>query len=68
MTPAVVPGGVVWAVIGALWCAWLAATLWWRPLPHAGAVLRWLVGSWLGRLLPLAAWAEIGWHVFCQRP
>lgn len=68
VTEAVVIGGAVWAVIGGLWCAWLLATAWWRPLPHAGDALRWLVGSWLGRAVALAVWAEAGWHVFCQRP
>lgn len=61
-------GAVVWAVIAGGFAAWLVLTVLWRRLPHAGDVLRWLVSSWLGRALALAAWAGVGWHVFCQRP
>lgn len=65
---AVTLGGVVWAVIAAAVATWLVLTLVWRRLPHAGDVARWIVTSWPGRVLALAIWAEVGWHVFCQRP
>jgi hypothetical protein len=61
-------GAVVWAVIGAGWAAWLVVTCVVRRLPGIGSVVHAICGSWLGRLLALAAWAEAGWHLFGQRP
>lgn len=62
------PGAAVWAVIGAGWVAWLVVTRLVGPLPGIERVVRLLLGSWLGRAVALAAWAEAGWHVFGQRP
>ena len=68
---AVVVGSAVWIVIGVALGAWLIVTslpILGRQLPSALAVIRYFLHSWLGRLLLLAAWAEVGWHLFCQRP
>ncbi|MGH8987286.1 MAG: hypothetical protein ACRDXC_01635 [Acidimicrobiales bacterium] len=61
-------GAIVWAVIGAGWVAWVVVTRCVRPLPGIAAVVHAVLGSWLGRLIALAAWAEAGWHLFGQRP
>ena len=61
-------GAVVWAVLGGAWVVWLLAAAAVPVLPGPLRVARGLVGSWPGRAISLAAWAEIGWHVFCQRP
>lgn len=66
---AVVVGGVVWAVLAGAILVWVAVTsVAGRRFPRIVDVLRWLLRSWLGRALALAAWAGAGWHVFCQRP
>lgn len=63
------PGSAVWAVLGALLLAGLAASaLWRRRLPTLASVVRWWLDCWLGRIILLAAWAEVGFHVFGQRP
>ncbi len=62
------PGAVVWTAIGGAWLAWLAVTRTVRPLPGIASVVRAFLGSWLGRIVALAAWAEAGWHLFGQRP
>lgn len=61
-------GGVVWVAIGAAWSVWLVVTRLVRPLPGVESVVRAFLGSWLGRMVALAAWAEAGWHLFGQRP
>ncbi|HVC14426.1 MAG TPA: hypothetical protein VND62_06160 [Acidimicrobiales bacterium] len=61
-------GAAVWAGIGAAWLVWLVASRLVRPLPGIDAVVKAFLGSWLGRVLALAAWAEAGWHLFGQRP
>jgi hypothetical protein len=61
-------GAAVWAAIGAAWLAWLVVTRVVRPLPGIESVVRAFLGSWLGRIIALAAWAEAGWHLFGQRP
>ncbi len=69
MTLAVEPGLVVWwalAVGAAGWLAVLAFSA--RPLVGPGRVVRWILSSWLSRLLFVMAWWVVGWHVFCQRP
>jgi len=67
---AVVAGNVVWAVLAGALVAWVVVTqmIGGERLPGITAVLSWWLQSWLGRLLLLAAWAEAGWHLFCQRP
>jgi hypothetical protein len=65
----IAPGAVVWVVLAAGvvgWLAVLALTSWTRV--GVRTVGRWLLGSWLPRLVLLAAWGAAGWHVFCQRP
>lgn len=61
-------GAAVWAVIGAGWVVWLVATQLVRPLPGVDSVVHAFLGSWLGRAIAIAAWAEAGWHLFGQRP
>jgi len=61
-------GGLVWAVIGAGWVVWLVVTRLVRPLPGIDSVAHAFLGSWIGRVIALAAWAEAGWHLFGQRP
>ncbi|MGH9089755.1 MAG: hypothetical protein ACRDYZ_16890, partial [Acidimicrobiales bacterium] len=61
-------GAVVWAGIAAVVVAWFTVTGLSGRLPHAGDVLGWLVGSWLARLVAVAAWVAVGWHLFNQRP
>ena len=67
---AVVTGDVVWAVVAGALVTWVVVTEVAGPrrLPTAAGVARWFLQCWVGRFLLLAAWAEIGWHVFCQRP
>ncbi len=61
-------GSIVWVLIGAGWGGWLVATKLVRPLPWIDSVAHAFLGSWPGRLLALAIWAEAGWHLFGQRP
>ncbi len=61
-------GGVVWTVVAAAWLAWLVVSQRVRSWPGIGSVVHALLGSWLGRVLAFAAWAEAGWHLFGQRP
>ncbi|MHB8262436.1 MAG: hypothetical protein ACYDGY_01620 [Acidimicrobiales bacterium] len=71
MIQAVVIGGVVWLVIGGSFAIWLIVTslpVSGKRLPNVVAVVRYFLHSWLGRVLLLGAWAEVGWHLFCQRP
>lgn len=67
---AVVAGAVVWLAIGGALTTWLLVTfLAGRGrLPSVVDVLRWFLSSWAGRLLVVASWAELGWHLFTQRP
>ncbi|MCL5948742.1 MAG: hypothetical protein M1420_06250 [Actinobacteria bacterium] len=71
MIPGVVIGDVVWMVIGGSFATWLAVTSLpaiGRRLPNGVAIVRHFLHSWIGRVLLLGAWAEVGWHLFCQRP
>jgi hypothetical protein len=61
-------GAGVWVAIGAAWVVWLVVTRLVRPLPGIERVVRAFLGSWLGRGIALAVWAEAGWHLFGQRP
>lgn len=61
-------GAVVWTVIAAGWVVWLVVTQLVRQLPGIDSVAHAVIGSWLGRVIALAAWAEAGWHLFGQRP
>jgi hypothetical protein len=64
----VLTGDAVWAALAGAWVVWLVVTATVRGLPTPADGGRWLVASWAGRLLGLALWAEVGWHLFCQRP
>lgn len=61
-------GAAVWVAIGVAWLVWLVATRLVRGLPGIDWVVHGFLGSWLGRTIALAAWAEAGWHLFGQRP
>lgn len=61
-------GAIVWTVIAAGWVVWLVVTRFVRTLPGIGSVVHAFLGSWLGRVVAIAAWAEAGWHLFGQRP
>ena len=69
MTPAVVPGAVVWLALATGTLGWLGiAALSAGRLAGPRRALRAFLGSWPPRIMILAAWAAAGWHVFCQRP
>lgn len=61
-------GAAVWVAIGSAWLACVLVTRLVRRLPGIESVVHGLLGSWLGRAIALAAWAEAGWHIFGQRP
>lgn len=61
-------GDVVWAVLAGCWVCWMVLSSLWSRVPGINAFGRSLLGSWLGRYVALAAWAAVGWHLFCQRP
>ncbi len=61
-------GAVVWVAIGTVWVLSLLAGRLVGPIPGISAVVRAFLGSWFGRMVALAAWAEAGWHLFGQRP
>jgi hypothetical protein len=65
---ALVPGEVVWSALAAAVAGLAVVTSRARTLVGPVAVFRWLLGSWAGRVIALAAWAGAGWHLFCQRP
>lgn len=70
---AVATGSVVWTVVAVAIVGWLifteVAARTGRPrVPRLVDATRWVVSSWPGRILALAGWAVVGWHVFCQRP
>lgn len=62
------PGTLVWAALLAALVTWLAATTASRRLPSLVDLVHWLLDAWLGRLLLLACWAELGFHLLTQRP
>jgi len=62
------PGAVVWSAIAVAVLGWLAASALVAWIPTPARILRGFVASWAGRLVLAAAWAEVGWHLFCQRP
>ena len=69
MTPAVVPGTVVWEALAAGVVVWVGVlALSFGRFVGPRRVMRWFLASWLSRGLVLAAWAAAGWHIFCQRP
>jgi hypothetical protein len=69
VTPAVVPGTVVWGALAAGVVVWLGVlALSAGRFVGPRRVMRWFLASWLSRAMVLAAWAAAGWHIFCQRP
>ena len=65
---AVIAGEAVWTALAVASATWIVASWRIRWLVGPGDVVRWLLQSWAGRLVVLAAWAVAGWHLFCQRP
>jgi hypothetical protein len=66
---AVVAGAAVWLVILTGTVVWLAVVALARGVFFGpGRIVRWLLNSWLSRIMVLAVWGLAGWHVFCQRP
>ena len=70
---AVATGTAAWTLLLVLLLAWLVftevAARTGRPrVPRLVDATRWVVSSWPGRVLALAGWTAVGWHVFCQRP
>lgn len=61
-------GDIVWSVIAAAWVLAAVGTSLVREAPGPARVVRAFLGSWAGRAVALGAWAEAGWHLFCQRP
>lgn len=63
-------GAIVWSCIATVLVAWIAITqvAGSQNLPTLHGIASWFLQCWLGRLLLLGAWGEIGWHLFCQRP
>jgi hypothetical protein len=62
-------GAVVWTLIASLFVIWTVITFMLSPrLASIVDVARSLLGAPLGRIILLAGWAELGWHLFCQRP
>jgi hypothetical protein len=71
MIVGLVIGDVIWSVIGSLFAIWLLITFIQindKRVPNFINVLQYFLHSWLGRIVILSAWAEIGWHLFCQKP
>lgn len=62
------PGTLVWAALLAALCALLVATALHRRLPSLADVIHWLLEAWLGRVVLLACWAEVGLHLLTQHP
>lgn len=62
------PGAIVWSGIAGLVAAWFVASALAASVPTPARIGRRFVASWLGRLVLAAGWAEVGWHLFCQRP
>jgi hypothetical protein len=62
-------GAMVWSTLVAVVLIWLGlVTASGGRLMGPIRVMRWILGSWLSRLLILVAWGAAGWHIFCQRP
>ncbi|MHB1972735.1 MAG: hypothetical protein ACYCR4_00380 [Acidimicrobiales bacterium] len=63
------PGGALWLLLASAFVLWIVRTGTSRcRLVSLPALLRSWLGTWAGRALLLAAWAEAGWHLLCQRP
>jgi hypothetical protein len=63
------PGSAVWLALGLAVAAWTVIEIVRRrSAAIPGRLVGWLVGSWLGRIVMLGVWAEVGWHLFTQRP
>ena len=63
------PGGALWLLLASAFVLWTVRTgASHRRLVSLPALLRSWLGSRAGRVLLLAAWAEAGWHLLCQRP
>ncbi len=62
-------GALAWTAIAILFAAWTVTTFALSPrLASIGDVAHSILSAPLGRIILLAGWAELGWHLFCQRP
>ena len=69
MTLAIVAGATVWLILLAGIAVWSAVLARHRELLLGSRlIVRWLLSSWMSRIVLLAFWAIAGWHIFCQRP
>ena len=62
-------GQLVWRILAAALAIWILVTQFSaNRLPTLQSIGLGFLGSWLGRAILLAGWAEMGWHLFCQHP
>ena len=61
-------GTAWWLAIGAIVALWIALSARVSWIPTIAEIGRAWSASWAGRIVLAAAWAELGWHLFCQRP
>ncbi len=62
-------GQIVWLSLAVTILVWVSVTqLWSDRLPTLKSIAFGFLDSWLGRVLLLCGWAEMGWHLFCQHP
>jgi dolichyl-phosphate-mannose--protein O-mannosyl transferase len=69
VTLAIVTGATVWLILLAGIAVWSAVLARHRELLLGSRlIVRWLLSSWMSRIVLLTFWAIAGWHIFCQRP
>jgi hypothetical protein len=69
VTLAIVTGATVWLILLAGIAVWFAVLARHRELLLGSRlIVRWLLSSWMSRIVLLTFWAIAGWHIFCQRP
>jgi hypothetical protein len=67
--PAFVYGDLVWIVIGLIIFTWFLLTFFNRKLkPDLLQIINMFFRRFVTRMFLLLIWAEIGWHLFNQRP
>lgn len=62
-------GELVWICLAVLVTGWIVVTqICASRFPTIKAIVFGFLDSWLGRVILLTGWAELGWHLFCQHP